>query len=584
MTRSDMRLTRRGRRPGPEAASPYTGPDTSAQLLALQQFQAIASEQAARSTSIDTRSDLPQVPYSSEVGHATSRKRSGLARVPWLVVILAVQAALSLRLVRLNTAFSDEALYLWVGHQDWARLIHGTPIPPFATYLSGSPVIYPPLAALADSIGGLAAARILSLCFMLGATALLWCTATRLYGKKAAFFGTAFWAVLGETLRLGAFATYDSMACFLLALAAWCAVRAGESDDGASWAMLAAAVLAFANCAKYATVIFDPTVILLVVAVGLRRSLPRKELARRGAVVSAYTVISLVGLFSLTTIDNEYYLTGIGATTLSRPPGGASALSIIQTFWPYMKILAPTAAACAIVGFLVSRKVGDRLLILLLLVTGVIAPLNQIRIHTATSLVKHEDFAAWFVAIATGYGLSVLMSGSLMRRGAALAAGLAAIAGSAVVGFPSAEIGDDYWPNTTQVISVVRPLVASTSGEILFQNPSILDYYIGPEYGWDAVWKRISGQDSLRLPSGRTIDDSPIGSPGITGPYVAAIKQGYFKVIVLNDDLLSSINSFDATIIPVIEQDKNYKLIGHPGEFLVWKYEPYTVTHVKGKK
>jgi 4-amino-4-deoxy-L-arabinose transferase-like glycosyltransferase len=568
-----MRPTRRGGRPAPEPAPlSYTGPSTSAQLLALDHFQAIATEQAARSLSTDTRSDLAEAPCRSPVRQPVPRKRFGLARVPWLVGILAVQAVLSLRLVRLDTAFSDEALYLWVGHQDWARLIHGTPIPPFATYLSGSPVIYPPLAALADSIGGLVAARILSLCFMLGASALLWCTATRLYGKKAAFFATAFWAVLGETLRLGAFATYDSMACFLVALAAWCAVRAGESDDGAGWAMLAAAVLALANCTKYATVIFDPTVVILVVVVGLRRSLPRKELARRGAVVSAYTVIFLIGLFSLTTIDNEYYLTGIGITTLARQSGGASAISIMQTFWPYLKILAPVAIAGAIVGVLASRKAGDRLLIVLLTATGVVAPLNQLRIHTSTSLDKHEDFAAWFVAIAAGYGLSVLMSGSLVRRGAVLAAGLAAIAGSAAVGLSSAETGDDYWPNTAQAISVVRPLVASTSGEILFQNPSILDYYIGPEYGWDAIWKRISGQDSLRLPSGRTIDDSPIGSPGVTGPYVAAIKQGYFKVIVLDDYLKSSVNSFDATVIPAIERDKNYKLVGHPGGFLVWKY------------
>ena len=52
------------------------------------------------------------------------------------------------------------------------------PVPPFPAYFSGAPVIYPPLAALADSVGGLAGARLLSLVFMLGATALLWATAS----------------------------------------------------------------------------------------------------------------------------------------------------------------------------------------------------------------------------------------------------------------------------------------------------------------------------------------------------------------------------------------------------------------------
>jgi 4-amino-4-deoxy-L-arabinose transferase-like glycosyltransferase len=569
------------------APVPYGEPDTDAQFLAPRHLEFVANGHEAGIAapwSTETRSDLSALPDTSKIRNAAPAKPFSLAGLPWLVLILAVQAVLSLRLVRLDTAFSDEALYLWAGHQEWARLIHGTPVPPFATYLSGSPVIYPPLAALADSIGGLVGARILSLFFMLGSTVLLWSTATRLYGKKTAFFSAAMWALLGETLRLGAFATYDSMACFLLALAAWCAVRSGQSDNGAPWAMLAAVVLALANCAKYATAIFDPTVVLLVVVVGLTRSLPRKELARRGAVVSAYTVICLVGLLTLSTIDNQYYITGIAATTLSRPPGGASAISIIQTFWPYLKILAPTAVVGGIVCFVVSRKLSDRLLVLLLLATGVVAPLNQIRIHTATSLGKHEDFAAWFVAIAAGYGLSVLMSGSLMRRGVALAAGLGAIAGTAVIGLPTAKIGDDYWSNTTQVVSVVRPLVASTDGEILFQNPSILDYYLGSEYGWGSIWKRISGQNSLRLPSGRTIDVSPIGGDGIIGPYIAAVKNGYFKVIALNDYLKDSANSFDAGLIPVVERDKNYKLIGHPGAFFVWKYEPHTVMHAKGEK
>ena len=107
-------------------------------------------------------------------------------------------------------------------------MLHGTPIPPFPSYFSGAPVIYPPLAALADSVGGLAAARVLSLVFMLGATILLWATTDRLFGRRAAFFAAALFAVLGPTLHLGAFATYDAMALFLLALATWLVVRAGR--------------------------------------------------------------------------------------------------------------------------------------------------------------------------------------------------------------------------------------------------------------------------------------------------------------------------------------------------------------------
>ena len=62
---------------------------------------------------------------------------------------------------------------------------------------------------------------------MLGATALLWGTAGRLFGRRAAFFAAALFAVLGPTLHLGAFATYDALSVLLVAAAAWCVVRAG---------------------------------------------------------------------------------------------------------------------------------------------------------------------------------------------------------------------------------------------------------------------------------------------------------------------------------------------------------------------
>src|ERR1035438_4502425 len=172
-----------------------------------------ATQESAKPSTSDTA--LP-----GETTAASHRlKRAATLRVPgrWpLVVVLVVQAVLSLRLVRADTAFEDEALYLWAGHLEWAHLLHGTPLPQFPSYFSGAPVLYSPLGALADSVGGLTAARILSLVFMLGATAVLWFTAGRLYGRRAAFFGAALFAVLGPTLHLGAFATLDAMSVFLV--------------------------------------------------------------------------------------------------------------------------------------------------------------------------------------------------------------------------------------------------------------------------------------------------------------------------------------------------------------------------------
>ena len=203
-----------------------------------------------------------------------------------LLVVLAVQATLSLRLVWSATAFQDEALYLRAGHLEWAHWLHQAPIPGFPAYFSGAPVIYPPLAAAADSLGGLAAARLLSLCFMLGVTGLLWATTARLYGRRAALLASGLFATLAGTQFLGAFATFDAMALFLLALAAWLAVRAAAPATG-GWspsrtALLAAAglALAAANAVTYPTVLFTP-VVLAMAALAARRERPGRGVADR---------------------------------------------------------------------------------------------------------------------------------------------------------------------------------------------------------------------------------------------------------------------------------------------------------------
>ena len=56
-----------------------------------------------------------------------------------LIVVLTLEVFLSLRLVTSNTAFTDEAMYLWAGRLEWSHWLHNTPIPSFPTYFSGAP-------------------------------------------------------------------------------------------------------------------------------------------------------------------------------------------------------------------------------------------------------------------------------------------------------------------------------------------------------------------------------------------------------------------------------------------------------------
>jgi len=269
------------------------------------------------------------------VGGRTEADRPGRPtrwRVPggWpLLPVLIVQTLLTLRLLGADTAYQDEALYLWAGHLQWASWLHGTAIPPFPYYFSGAPVIYPPLGALADHAGGLAGARALSLVFMLGATTLLWSAARYRYGRRAAFFAAALFAVLGPTLHLGAFATYKALSLLLVALAAWCVLRAGERGALPGRMIAAGAALALANAASYSTVLFDVLVAALVVLAAFPA--PGGQVALRRAGILLATVIALLGAGLL--VGGSNYLNGFTVTVLTPVAHTSSPLVVLSSTW-----------------------------------------------------------------------------------------------------------------------------------------------------------------------------------------------------------------------------------------------------------
>ena len=103
------------------------------------------------------------------------------------------QAALTLRMH--NTAFEDEALYLYVGHLEISHWLHGTALQgDYPSYFSGAPVLYR-CSALFDSICGLTAARALTLAEMLAATGLLYTMARRLFNERVALCAAITFAV-----------------------------------------------------------------------------------------------------------------------------------------------------------------------------------------------------------------------------------------------------------------------------------------------------------------------------------------------------------------------------------------------------
>jgi hypothetical protein len=492
-------------------------------------------------------------------------------RIAWpLLGILAVQAYLSLGLVWSNTAFTDEALYLQSGHLEINHWLHGTAIPAFPTYFSGSPVIYPPLGALADSVGGLAGARVLSLIFMLYATSLLWAAASKLYGSIAGFFAAGIFAVIGPTLRLGAFATFDALSLLLMALATYCVIRAAGQERKIGWLVAGVFALAAANATKYATALFDPVVAGILLILAAQTNTARKALAKCG-VMMAYVAGLLLFLFSL---GGAEYATGVEQTTLARATSADQASAVFSESWHLTAVIVVLSIAALTLSLLFDRGLPQKLLLALLATAVVLVPLEQARIHTLTSLNKHVDFGAWFGALAVGYMASRIVQFIKIRPLMWLTTALSAVAlfFPARIGLEQAQDIFRGWPNSSVIVSSLGQVLQNTAGPILFDdNRAVPQYYI-PTAG--AQWYRWSNDSSLRLPDGKSISVG-VGHDPSPSLYVARVNTGYFSVVVLN---YGSAAVLDSYLLPALKSNPHYHLQvtiprGHHAS-QIWLYQP----------
>jgi hypothetical protein len=465
-------------------ALPYTGPGTNAQLSALKYLQYVATEQ-------ENAVDVDFV-----------------ARRWLLLVVLALQAALSARLIWANTAFQDEGLYLWAGHLEWAHWLHGTQIPDYASYFSGAPVLYPPLGAVANHYGGLAGARLLSLSLMLLATILLHGITRRLFNRGAANFAAFLFGVLAATEFLGAFATYDAMALTLMALSAWLAVLSADRGSivRTPLLLLSGFVYALADATKYATALWTPVVIGLVVLLVWRRS-------GRGAGIAAGIIFTLsvalpiaIGLH----FGGASYWQGIKFTTLSRQQGDASPIGVLYTSLGWVAVVLVLAVMGAIMISTRKRGRHETAIAWLFAAACILAPLEQARIGTFTSLFKHVGYGGWFACAIAGFALAAfIQSVPAAKAGRAIAASLAIAVFAMASGILLAGSHFQGWPTAASVVSYLKPMAGN--GKVLAEDEPVLEYYL-PGVRW-RDWQAINVNDNVSMFRGQIL----------TGQYAAVV-------------------------------------------------------------
>jgi hypothetical protein len=500
---------------------------------------------------------------------AWGRRRLGGVRWLPLTAILVGQAALSLRLVWSNSAFTDEALYIWSGRLEWEHWLHGAPVPNFPSYFSGAPVVYPPLGAMAAALGGLYAARILSLFFMLFATVLLHGVTRRIYDRRSANFAAAIFAGLGATQFLGAFATYDAMALMLLGLATWLSVRAAQSRLAAQVPLIfgAASALALADAAKYAATLFDPVVVVVAGLVAWQNK------GRKHGVITVLAVLWILGLllFLGVRIGGHSYWRGINTSTLTRAHGGSSSLGIVaDSFgWVFLAVILGLIG-CA-VAMVRQQQLPAKLCAFALAGAVALAPANQARIHVFTSLFKHVGFGAWFAAAVAGYALaSLAVAVPAVKKHKALMVSACAAATGILVGALLAQTHFASWPNTTTLVARMRTILPDHRGNILSaDNGNVIEYYLEDEIDGSTFYgtRFFHYQDPN---TGEALTNLPA--------YADAIKHGYFSVIILS---FSDTRTTDQAIERDIRADGGYtqvarlpyRVSGTASAFRIWVRE-----------
>lgn len=503
---------------------------------------------------------IPTVPEAAW-SPAGCRRRTWVSR-GILLGILLFQAALSLRLH--NTAFQDEALYLSSGHVQIHHLLYGTPVDKdYASYFSGSPLLYPVLAAVVDAVFGLAGARLLSLFFMLGANALLYGMTRRLFSERPALAASALFAVIPSTIVLGHFATYDAAAIFLLALAAWLIVRTDRAPLAA--VLLAAPVAVLAVAAKYAAGLYLPTLVVLAALVAWPHR-GKSSILRAVLLVMGVSAPILVGLYCTDVLE------GVRLTTTARVHGrdGARELLWKTAVWSGLMFLTACGGAIAYARrgrmneapSATRRGVPGRLWRVLLGVvlcgTALLAPAYQIHLATSTALYKHIGFGLLFTAPMAGVGLTRLVGAHLRFPQLACVLWVAMLC----VGVTKSDEWFASWPDSSRLTPVVRQHITPGGGRYLAEGPNSLVYYlrdVTDQTHWSSLYY-LAYHD-------------PHGTAHYgEDAYRKAIADGWFDLVVLDGVAVPELNP---VITEALRSSGRYRLLttvpfGEFGRYRIW--------------
>lgn len=447
---------------------------------------------------------------------------SALSSLWPLALILALQSIVSLVTLR-NTAFQDEALYLYGGRQ----LVHywmGGPAPleNYAFYFSGYPGVYPALGGALDMIGGLELARAFSLFCMLGVNVIIYLITRRYFQTPAALFASATYACVGSVLFLGRLATFDAFCLLLIALATGVAFQASASRH--AWlAILPAPLLVLAVLAKYAAMIFVfPT--LGIMALCLLSYHGWEPMLHRLAIAVDMLIMSIIVAYLF--IDKSAFHAINGSTTNRIALITASR---VQLFLHVLQ-MGGVVYVAALVGVVIVFKSYPRLRLIaaLLYATSWLMPLYHIYKQEAVSLDKHIAYGLFFAAPLAGLALAWL-SGAAQQAfaspgGRSWLVGLSVVLIVFTLGLQQSQGIYAQWANTSSLTYALHTQMRDGSGRYLMEDIEVARYDardVTQPWQWNGV-QYFYYADPTHRPL--------LGDPAIA----QAISDRYFALVELS--------------------------------------------------
>ena len=490
------------------------------------------------------------VSVSGEVPRAAAGSRALMDRaVLWahlpLLWLLTLQGAVTLVILR-NTAFQDEALYLYAGRQIMTALRTSSPlIDPFPHYLSGDPYFYPLVAGILDAWGGVEAARMLSLVAVMGTTACVYWVAQQLYGRESAIFGAAIFAFTGSALFLARLATFDASCLFLLALSAVVALRGGVTHTPlVALGIGPPLVLAVLN--KYAALLWVPSVLAILAWSTLHRWGWPQMVLRVGLALGSLLATARLALAVL----DDSFLVGLQGSTTSRAIGHAAPrLDLARE----VITVGGIGLGLAFIGcLLVARR--QRLMAVTWAGSALLAPAYHIYKAEPVSLEKHVAYAAFFAAPVAGYAVARFVNAYRHPSGRDLVAGHNWLPGLALsllvfmVGTQQATWQYHEWGDTTGMVTVMRTLVRPDAGHYLAEDMEVARYYL-QDVTADWQW---TGPFWLEYTNSAHQHFSGIAA------YKAALADGYFDAVELSYGVATPL---DLAIQGELQTGSHYDLV-----------------------